>query len=134
MELIFELIASFIVEVTFEILVELSVQAGLTPIHQALIRRRQSNPALAMMGLVMLGALLGLIVARLLPERLLPAFPVAGVSLVLSPFTTGLVMKAFGDWRRRRGGDPGFLTTFWGAALFALSFALVRWLMVGRVS
>jgi hypothetical protein len=63
----------------------------------------------------------------------MPSLLVPGVSLVLSPLSAGLVMKAFGDWRRRRGGDPSFLATFWGGALFAFSFALVRWLMVGRM-
>lgn len=133
MELIFELIAGFVVELLFELLVEFALLVGLTPLHQALTRRRHSNPVLAAIGLVMLGGLIGLLVARFLPERLLPSLLVPGVSLVLSPLAAGLVMRTFGMWRKRRGGDPSFLATFWGGALFAFSFALVRWLMVGRM-
>lgn len=77
---------------------------------------------------------MGLLMAGFFPERLLPPLPLSGVSLVLSPLAAGFVMKIFGDWRRRRGGDPSFLATFWGGALFAFSFALVRWLMIGRMA
>jgi hypothetical protein len=133
MEFIFELIGELVLELAFQLLVEFVLLAGLTPIHHALTRRRRSNPVLAAIGLVMLGGLIGLFVAQLLPERLLPALPLPGTSLVLSPLCAGLVMKAFGDWRKRRGGDPSVLATFPGGALFAFSFALVRWLMVGRL-
>lgn len=137
MEIIFELIGTFVMEflleLLFELLVEFALLLGLTPLHRALTRRRRSNPVLAAIGLVVLGSLIGLLVAWLFPERLLPALALPGASLVLSPLAAGLVMKVFGDWRKRRGGDPSALATFWGGALFAFSFALVRWLMVGRM-
>jgi hypothetical protein len=38
----------------------------------------------------------------------------------------------FGQWRRRRGGDPTLLATFWGGALFAFAMAAARWLLIGR--
>jgi hypothetical protein len=35
-------------------------------------------------------------------------------------------MHVYGSWRRRRGGDPSLLATFWGGATFALAMGLAR--------
>ena len=45
-----------------------------------------------------------------------------------------LIEVSAGKWRRRLGGRPTYLATFWGGALFAFAAALVRWLTIGRVS
>lgn len=64
------------------------------------------------------------------PERLTPAGPLPGLSLVLAPLATGLVMHLYGQWRRGRGHDTTYLATFWGGSLLAFAMALTRFLMV----
>ena len=48
------------------------------------------------------------------------------LSLLLAPLVTGVIMDRYGEWRYQRGGDPSFLGTFFGGALFALGLAAVR--------
>src|SRR5215468_2079195 len=86
------------------------------------------------LGIGLLGTLTGLAASLLLPRRVLPRSPVPGLGLLVSPLLAGGIMRALGDWRRARGGDPSLLATFWGGALFAFAVAVVRWWMVGRSS
>ncbi len=39
----------------------------------------------------------------------------------------------FGRLRRRWGGNPTYMASFWSGGAFAFATALVRWLMVGHV-
>ena len=64
---------------------------------------------------------LGVFRARLLPRATLP-----GISLVLSPLGTGIVMHLLGELWRTRGKDPPMLFTFRAGAIFAFGMALVR--------
>lgn len=87
---------------------------------------------MAGIGIAALGGVAGVITSLLLPSRIIQNNPVPGVSLLLSPVVTGLLMEAYGRWRTHRGGQPSYVATFWGGALFAFSMALVRFLLVGR--
>jgi hypothetical protein len=129
LDALFELIFQFIVEFVFQILIELGFECVAEFFH----RRPTLRTVVVLIFIPLLGAFVGLFLSNMIPERILPKPPVPGVSLFLSPLATGLVMKLFGDWRRRSGCQPTTLATFWGGALFAFSMALVRWLRVGRV-
>lgn len=95
-------------------------------------RRSRAHPVVSGIGLVAVGAAAGFATGLLLPARILQPSPVPGVSLVLSPLLTGVLMEGYGRWRVRRGADHSFVATFWGGALFALAMASVRFLLVGR--
>ncbi len=92
-------------------------------------RRRHANPVLAGLGYALIGALAGALSLLILPRRVLPVVGVRGASLILAPLATGLLMKTYGDFRRRRGHTTTGLATFWGGAIFAFSMALVRFLV-----
>jgi hypothetical protein len=80
---------------------------------------------------VIAGGVAGFISALLFPHpivhrRVIPR----GASFVLMPLATGLAMHWFGVWRKERGSYPSLLATFWGGALFGLSTAMARFLVI----
>lgn len=87
---------------------------------------------MAAVGVAILGALGGVVSSLIWPTRIFQAFPVRGLSLLLSPFATGVVMDRYGQWREARGGQRSYMATFWGGALFAFSMALVRFLWISN--
>jgi hypothetical protein len=127
-ELILEIFGDIIFQVVFEVLMEF----GFEPLSKLFHPGRKVHPLVAACGLILLGGAFGLGFALLVPHRLIPTAHLHGLSLVLAPLGAGLVMQVFGVWRRKRGGTPTCLATFWGGAAFAFGMALVRWLMVGH--
>lgn len=120
-------------EAILELLFEGATELASTAAAHAVRRSRTANPLLAGIGFVVLGAAAGFLTSWLLPHRLLPRVSsLRGISFLVAPLCTGAVMHFYGQWRRRRGGDPSLLATFWGGALFAFAMATVRWFLVGR--
>jgi hypothetical protein len=128
-----EILVELVVELLFEVVGQVAIEFGWESIAHVFHGRRKANPVLAGVGILLLGGTLGLVASFLVPKRLLPPSRVPALSLLVAPLIAGSIMKALGDWRRARGGDPSVLATFWGGALFAFALALARWLMVGRV-
>lgn len=126
-ELIFELLF----EIIFEVLTEIALELGCESLRHSLRRRRSSNPVLAGIGFVIVGAILGFITTLVFPGRIFPEPPLKGISLIVSPIGAGFAMHFFGSWRRRRGHDTSYLATFWGGALFAFALTFVRFILVG---
>ena len=127
-ELIFELIFEEIFEILFQVLVQI---AGESLLH-SFRRRDSSDPVLAGIGFVIVGAVLGFITTLIFPGRILSGPPLKGISLIVSPIGAGFCMHFFGSWRRRRGHDTSYLATFWGGALFAFALTFVRFILVGH--
>ena len=123
-----EFLGEVVFQIAIEALIELGFEAFVVP-----RRRRQRNPALVIFGLLVFGALVGLVSVWILPRRIFPApAHLSGISIVLAPLATGAAMRAFGARRRRRGRATSGLATFWGGAAFAFAMALARWLAVAR--
>ena len=87
---------------------------------------------LAALALFLVGCAAGGLVTWVLPTRLLGTPAVPGASLVVSPVLNGAFMYYYGMWKARGGGRPSFAATFWGGAVFAFGFAVVRLLMVAE--
>jgi hypothetical protein len=104
---------------------------GISSVRHATSRSRHANPALAALGFLLLGGLCGALTGWLLPNRLLPAPPVANISLVVAPLAGGVMMHLYGEWKRMAGKDPSLLATYWGGALFAFAFAAARLVLMG---
>src|SRR6266705_2560840 len=124
LDFLFELVFEFLTELLFQLLIEL----GFEYVAEFFRRRPTMGVALAYLWIALLGAFAGLIFVNMIPTRILPVPTIPGISVLLSPLFAGLIMKAFGDWRRNKGHEPTVLATFWGGALFAFTMALVRWL------
>lgn len=80
---------------------------------------------------IAVGFTLGASSGFLLPHRLLPPPETSGISLVLSPVGSGLVMHFWGSHREGQGHAPSFLASFWGGASFAFGCALGRFVAIG---
>ena len=111
-------------EFVFEELLKLAVKYSL--------RGHSADPWVSGAIYLCLGATAGSASTFLLPHRLFPVQPpFPGISLLLAPLGTGLLMQAYGSWRHRRGRETSWLATFWGGALLGFAIALARWVAVG---
>lgn len=131
-EIIFELVLTTIGEIVIQLVAEILIELGYGSIGASLRSRSKAHPAMAAVGVVLLGGLAGVLSSLIWPTLILRPGPVPGMSLLISPLINGLVMDRYGEWRERHGRERSFVATFWGGALFAFSMALVRFLWVGK--
>ena len=127
LELVFSVIGESLFQLGGEFLLELLARAVAGGVRSD----RRANPIAAACGLVLLGALIGLLSWLVLPNRIFEQRGLPGASIVFSPIVTGVVMEAYGRHRELRGRTRSYLATFWGGGLFALSMSGVRFLLVG---
>lgn len=123
---------SAIGEVGLQLLGEFLVEYGITSAREPFRERRRAHPILAGFGVVLLGATAGAVTCFIHPTRLFQPGVVPGLSLLVSPLLTGLIMDRYGEWRESRGSTRSYLATFWGGALFAFGMAAVRFLWLSR--
>jgi hypothetical protein len=129
LEVLLELLAETLLQLFAEALFEL----GFESLAHSVRRGRSSNPILAGIGLCIVGAAAGLVSCWGFPKPLVqPARLLPELTLVLAPPATGGAMHIYGSWRRRRGGDPTLLATFWGGAIFAFAMGLARAVCITR--
>jgi len=132
MEFLLELLLNLLAELFWQLLIKMGLELGFQLSRDAI--RPTGNDSLsvarASAGQLALGMAAGFVTALFLPNRLLPAVAIPGISLVLSPIATGALMSLFGRWLRRRGNTPTSLASFRGGALFAFACAATRYLMV----
>lgn len=132
-ELILELILDLLTDVIFQGVIQVLPEFGAESVAKAFEVRREAGRLLAVCGLALLGGLVGLGWSLVMPYRVFHVPRLPGVSLVLAPLGVGALMHGFGRLRRRWGGNPTYMASFWGGGAFAFATALVRWLMVGHV-
>jgi hypothetical protein len=95
--------------------------------------RGREHPVAAALGLLLLGAIAGGASALAWPYQIVGNGPFPGISLIVSPLVNGAIWEGVGRLRDRRGRPRTYLSTFWGAALFAFATAAARfWLVGGR--
>jgi len=132
MEFLLELLLNLLAELFWQLLIEMGLELGFQLSRDAI--RPTGNHSLsvarASAGQLVLGMTAGFVTALFLPNRLLPAVAIPGISLILSPIGTGAAMSLFGRWLRGRGNTPTSLASFRGGALFAFACAATRYLMV----
>jgi hypothetical protein len=120
LEAILELLFEFLLQVFGELLFELGFRALKEPF------RDKPHPVLAAVGYALFGTLSGCVSLVVFKRPMIAPGFARLVYLGLSPVAAGIIMSVLGAWRRRRGEDPIRLDTFAYGYLFALSFALVR--------
>ena len=131
-ELIAEVILTALWEILWQILAQILIEFGFGSIAKAARERSRAHPIITVAGALVFGGLAGVVTSLIWPTRIFQPGPWPGVSLLLSPFITGLVMRWYGQWAERRRGYRSFLASFWGGALFAFSMALVRLIWVSQ--
>jgi hypothetical protein len=112
--------------------IEFLVEFGFASTRESLRRETRAHPLVAGIGVLLMGALAGAITRFVWPSPVFRPGPIPGLSLLLSPLVTGIVMDRYGEWREGRESRRSYLATFRGGALFAFGMALVRFLTVAR--
>jgi hypothetical protein len=90
----------------------------------------RARPIVGFVGCAAIGGVLGALSAFIVPRRIIPVRPLPGLSVLLAPVVTGLLMRFYGRWRNAHGRDTSLLATFTGGALAALLFAITRLMLV----
>ena len=117
-----ELFAEVIFQVFLEFLVALVERSS----RKASSEYRLVHPMLSGLGYLILGAVVGAASVVLVPHRLVPPSKFHGISLVISPLVTGLIMSQLGSMIRRVGKTSVRIESFAYGFAFALGLAIVR--------
>jgi hypothetical protein len=114
-----QLLGEMLLQVAGEALAELGVHCV------AEVFERRPHPWVAAIGYVILGSVVGLVSAWIVPALITsPALRIANIAV--TPLVAGATTALIGRWRRRREQDLIRLDRFAYGYLFALSMALVR--------
>jgi hypothetical protein len=132
-ELLFELLLAF-TELFLEVLFEVTAGALLDLAQRAIAEVfkpfRFASPVLASVGYMLLGALAGGWSLLIYPHHLVRPSRLHGISLLVSPIVTGLVMSLIGSILRRQGKKVVQIESFGYGFAFAFGMALIRYLFV----
>lgn len=120
LELLFEFLSEFVLQVVIEGLAELGLHSLAAPFQ------RKSNPYLAAIGSAILGAVAGGVSLLVFRSHFMPAGALRIVNLILTPIAVGFCMSAVGAWRARRGHRVLRIDRFLNGYLFAAMLAVVR--------
>ena len=123
-------IAEIICEVVLQMLGEMLLaylSRGILKLSGAIHRM---GPFFAVTAFSLLGAGFGELSVLAVPHPVFPPARFHGLSLLISPFITGLIMSWIGRGRRQRGREPMRIESFGYGFVFALAMALVRFAFV----
>jgi hypothetical protein len=142
----------FILEFVLEVLIQIVFEAGVDAASRASRHREdvavsrahrrfrfvpflrltssRINPPLTILKFTVLGLALSVVSVLALPHPLVHPSKFHGISLLISPVITGLIMGVVGRTIRRRGKTPVQIESFAYGFTFAFAFALIRFLMV----
>jgi hypothetical protein len=122
--------AELLFEVFFQIVVESVVALIVRSIRNVFEESKAINPILAGIGYMLLGVVFGIASLRLFPHPLFHPSKFHGISLVISPVITGLVMSRVGIVLRRNGKQAVQIESFGYGFTFALGLAIIRFIFV----
>ena len=124
-------VADLLFEVFFQVVVEEAVVALIMrSLRNVFEETTAINPILATIGYLLLGSAFGLASVRLFPHPFFQPSKFHGISLVISPVITGLVMSQVGIMLRRKGKQAVRIESFGYGFTFALGLAIIRFILV----
>ena len=134
MEELLGAILAGIAELVAEILLEAVFAELAGALSRALrlfrVNVRRANPFVATVMFGLFGVCFGFLSVWLFPHHLVHPTRVHGISLLISPILTGLLMAQIGRTVRRWGRHPVQIESFGYGFIFALAIALVRFWLV----
>lgn len=119
---IFEIFGEALLQILMEIIAALLSRA----IRKLFVISRRLGPELIALILAVAGGAAGLFSLMIFPHPLVHPSRFHGVSLLISPVATGLVMALIGRTIRRRGWKPVRIESFGYGFVFALAMQLIR--------
>jgi hypothetical protein len=88
------------------------------------------KPVRASLCYAFLGSVAGGLSVFIFPHPLVHPSRIHGISLIVSPIVTGLLMSFIGSTLRRKGKKVVQIESFWYGFSFALGMAVVRYLYI----
>lgn len=126
MEIIAEALLGLIVEVILPLIGEIAFEVLLRCLGEPFVSREYRNALAAGAGYFLIGLILGGFSVLIFPQSFVRSERFHGISLLITPVVSGLVMSAIGRWRLRQGKTLLRLDSFVYGFLFAFAMALVR--------
>lgn len=123
-------VAELLFEVFFQVVVEAVVALIVRSVRNVFEETNAINPILATIGYLLLGSAFGLASVRLFPHPFFQPSKFHGVSLVISPPITGMVMSQVGTMLRRKGKQAVRIESFGYGFTFALGVAIICFILV----
>ncbi len=117
-------VAELLFEVFFQVVVEAVVALIVRSVRNVFEETNAINPILATIGYLLLGSVFGLASVRLFPHPFFQPSKFHGVSLLISPVITGMVMSHVGTMLRRKGKQAVRIESFGYGFTFALGAPL----------
>ena len=121
-------IVESLIEALFQYVLAAFVDVLLRSLGEAFQGTKIQNPALASAGFAFSGLILGGVSLLLFPHRLVHPSRFHGISLLVSPVITGLMMWATGIVLRQRDKKVTRLESFGYGFAFAFGMAFIRFL------
>lgn len=122
----FALIFELLIQLILEVLVQGAFELGVRGIVEPYRKDRPLNPAFALLGYALLGAVGGAISIWVFPMHLLQ-HPVAQyANLAITPIALGLAFECLGRRREAKGKQKMLLDRFTYGFVFALTMGLIR--------
>lgn len=121
MEFLIEILGELLLQGLAELLAEFGLRAFGEPFQ------KPRNPFFAAIGYATFGAIAGGLSLLVFSAHLVPVGPWRIVNLIATPLAVGAMMATLGAWRAKRGESVLRIDRFSYGALFAFTFALVRY-------
>ena len=131
-EVLIEIVLSALWEALFQVVAEVLIEGGWRLFGEPLVQRARAQPVVAAVALVILGGLMAFVFSLVVPGRIIPAGPLPGASLLVTPIAVGAIMARYGRWLKGRGYVPSYVASFWGGAFLAVGMTTARFLLVRR--
>jgi hypothetical protein len=117
-------------EILFQVVIESIIALILKSVRSVFEDSNPINPMLAAAGYLLVGSFIGFASLFTYPHPLFHPTRFHGVSLLISPLITGLLMSQLGRVLRRRGKQTVRIESFGYGFAFAMGWALVRFIGV----
>jgi len=126
MEIIFEAIFFFLLELVGQVFFELFAELGLRSIGNALGFSKPKNRYLSFLGYIIIASLGAMVSILIFKEHFIKNEAMRIANLILTPIVLGIIMKYRGKKLELNNVSSIRLDSFWYGYVFALTFALVR--------
>lgn len=124
-------ILDILVEAFFQLALEAIIALFTRSIRNLFAESNMISPILAALGYLLLGLAAGAVTVLLFPHRLVPPSKIRGISLLVSPIITGLIMSQVGTLLRSKGKRAVQIESFVYGFTFALGVAIIRFAYLG---
>src|SRR5262249_3435601 len=129
-ESLLELLLQIVIEIVGEVTLEFLVTLGWESLGDSMRPTRRLPPVMTSIGHFLAGLCAGAVSLLVVSRRLSPYSPWPGISLLLAPLGTGLVMHGLGNLWEERGRARPVLFSFRAGAVFAFGMALARFVYI----